>query len=446
MTNEGGRPGQTLWLWFSLPPFWRRGKAGLVGLFDLAAFESPPLPWFEKLLLGEKLEGLFAECRDEKQRMAAVKIRDHGNKFYRTDFPGHEGHRALRRDITLDTGRTRYTLRYTVCTSHRERWVPLEGFLGLPEPTPVNWYSEGFLEAWANGVNLGAFKPRFVGPVDEGKKGVVDLVWRATPGWFGGRYIGWARARFLALPKGSNLLCEFSLQPEIPVTEFIVCLQALPCYRTSLTVAPGRRKAVTSVRELIQPELEGPVRADFPLDLRREFWLLLCDEVFDKAKEKGVGPCALLFLPEQAMGAKVTVTHYFVRVKLDAKPEVGTLRLAIWELPHLSNQAAFSFLKASAGATLSLLRTLSFLPPSLEEFNRQEAERETEGILARLRDWPREAELRNLPREIESLLPHVLRAAKRGCPDIVRELEAVTLLIKFRRLLDEARAQAGLTI
>ncbi|HIE09948.1 MAG TPA: hypothetical protein EYP65_08895 [Armatimonadetes bacterium] len=373
--------------------------------------------------------------------MAGVIVRDHGNRFYRTDFPGHEGHRVLRRDITLDTGRVKYTLRYTVCTSHREGWVPLEGFLGLPGPTPVNWYSEGFFEVWANGVNLGSFKPKFVGPVDEGRMGVVDFVWRAAPGWFGGRYIGWGRVRFLALPMDERLLCEVALQPQIPVTEFTIRLRALPSYRTSLTLAPGRRKVVTPLREVVQPEAERPIRMEVVLDPRRENWLLLCDEVFDRAKGKGFGPCGVLFLPEQVKGVKATITHYFVTLRLDIRPYLGVVRLAFWEFPGLSNSAALARLRGGAPSTSSLLRSLSFLPPSLERFDEEAMEDKVEEVLSGLKDWAFEMELRALPREIALLVPKVVEAAKSGWPDIPTELEAVRLLLRLKRLLREAKRE-----
>ena len=369
----------------------------------------------------------------------AVSVADLGWQVTTTNYPGHEGHKFAQQTVVLDTGRVRYAVKYCsdIDPSLGEgRAWPTEGYIGMPMPTSENWYHSGFLFVRFNGVDIGSYRVKAVRVVETGERGAVDFFWDAKPGL--------VRVRFLALPGDDKLLCEVALQPQIPVTEFTVRLQALPCYRTSLTVAPGRRKVVTPVRELLQPESEGPVRVESALDPQRENWLLLCDEVFDRAKGRGFGPCALLFLPEQIRGAKVVVTHFFVTVRLDVRPYLGRARLAIWEVQGLSNRAALSRLRGEATPTLSLLRRLSFLPPSLEGFDEEGAEAEVERVLSRLRDWPPAMELRLLPREIASLLPEVVRAAKSGWPDIPRELEAVLKLKRLRELLREARRLAEL--
>ena len=98
----------------------------------------------------------------------------------------------------------------------------------------------------------------------------------------------------------------------------------------------------------------------FRIDPAKDWWLLYADDVHDKAKGSGVGPCAMTFLPEQAAGGSISIGSYPVRVRLDVNPNVRRIRLVFWDLRGMTNADALAKMRKDAAAARSHLADMDF--------------------------------------------------------------------------------------
>ena len=358
----------------------------------------------------------------------AVSVADLGWQVTTTNYPGHEGHKFAQQTVVLDTGRVRYAVKYCsdIDPSLGEgRAWPTEGYIGMPMPTSENWYHSGFLFVRFNGVDIGSYRVKAVRVVETGERGAVDFFWDAEPGL--------VRVRFLALPGDDKILCEVAIQPRGELRSFSLLLRAYPSYFTAWHKVRGRRTLITAKRVAHEGK-RGPTKVEIGPD---ENWLLLCDEVFDPAKGKGRGPCAVLFLPEQISKGTVELTNYPVTVRLNVKRGVRAVRLALWEFPDTPNEEALSRLRASAPKAVELLRKISFLPrPLLDAASKVE---EARALLRRLPGWPKAGELSSLAGRLAEAARALEEGERKGAPDLRLEDEALSSLSKFEKLLWEAR-------
>jgi len=358
----------------------------------------------------------------------SVTVADLGWRETVTQYPGHEGHKFAEQTVILDTGRVKYAVKYCsdIDPSLGEgRASPTEGYIGMPMPTPENWYHSGFLFVRLNGVDIGTYRVKAVRVVESGERGAVDFFWEAEPGL--------VRVRFLALPGDDKLLCEIAVQPMGELRSLDVLLRAYPSYFTAWHKVRGRRTLITAKRKAKEGEM-GPTKVEFGPD---ENWLLLCDEVFDPARGEGRGPCAVLFLPEQVEGGAVELTDYPVAVMLRARPGVRVLRLCFWEFPDVPNEEALSRLRASSPGAAELLRKTSFVPrPLLEAASKA---REAKALLQRLPNWPRRGELSSLSQKLTEVARALGEGERSGRPDLKAEEEAFSLLSEFEKLVWEAK-------
>lgn len=360
--------------------------------------------------------------------LLAVTVADLGWRETITHYPGHEGHKFAEQTVVLDTGKVKYAIKY--CSDidpslGKGRASPTEGYIGMPMPTSENWYHSGFLFVRLNGVDIGSYRIKAVRVVESGERGMADFFWDADPGL--------VRVRFLALPGDDKLLCEIAAQPKGELRSLEILLRAYPSYFTAWHKVRGRRTLITAKRTAYEGE-RGPTKVGIGPD---ENWLLLCDEVFDPAKGRGRGPCAVLFLPEQIADGTVELTNYPVTVRLEARPGVRTLRLALWEFPDTPNGEALSRLKASAQKVAELLRRTSFVPRLLLEAASKA--KEAEALLRRLPKWPKGRELSSLAERLIEAARALAEGERKGEPDLRLEDEALSSLSKFDKLLWEAK-------
>ena len=111
----------------------------------------------------------------------AVQVRDHGanTAIAGPTAPKHVvGLPRMIHDISLNTGKVTYALRYTICHDPKAPTVgiPGEGYIGMPQPNDANWYSGGFFDLKLNGQSIGSTMAQtFVGR-STGDRGYVDYV------------------------------------------------------------------------------------------------------------------------------------------------------------------------------------------------------------------------------------------------------------------------------
>jgi len=309
-------------------------------------------------------------------KAALVSVNDPGATTTAGRHPGHEGHEYLSRSITMDTGRTRYGIRYGACVdkAHGDKVVPYEGYIGMPLPTSCNWYHGGFLFIVINGADIGATRLKGMRVAEGGERGAVDMVWDADAAL--------VKARFLTLANDDKLLVEISLRPKKEIKSLALRMRCYPSFFTSHHKRFGER-AVTSA---VTTRLQGPEAVTAEIAPEKEWWLFYADNVFDVARKEGEGPCAMLFLPEQCVRGSMHITNYPVETSLELKPSVRSIRLAFWDFKGRTNADALASLKAGAEQTQAALRSTDFLNRAIATWNLAKEKAEAEKLMGQLKD------------------------------------------------------------
>ena len=295
------------------------------------------------------------------------------SKDEKCTYGAHNGHQMASRDITLNTGKTNYAIRWNACVdpAHGGRTAWIEGYLGMPAPSSANWYHSGFLFLNVNGEDVGTYRPTTFAPTESGRRAAVDVVWPAAAGP--------VRARFVALPGEDALFLEIRLEPKQPPKSIALRLHAFPSAFTSWLKIKGDRTITTPARVEHQTPWEPagekpPPARTVPLEPAKDWWVLYSDGVCDVARGQGVGPCALLFLPEQIRSAEVSLTDYPVLTNVSADPAARSLR-------GRTNAQALEYVKQNAARCRTLLEKLDFTNAGLADLLDGKAELEIAHLL-----------------------------------------------------------------
>ena len=265
--------------------------------------------------------------------------------------PGHVNHPRHTTLATLDSGAERYGLRYSCCPhpSHAPGVATPEGYIGMPMPSSVNWYHNGFLRIVVNGKDIGTTPLAAFRRSETGRRGSVQLVWR--------RDDADVRATFLMLPGDPTLYFEAAAYPKKGEVQSLgLALTAYPvAYRHDVD-----RWAITPRRGIQQDRREQ-------LDPTAESWVLCQDHALERKGDNPIHPggCGLQFLPAEVGEATARVHTYPVHIDLAAKPGVHRVHLAIWDFHKQSNREAERWVRARAKATAERLASLDFSNPIL---------------------------------------------------------------------------------
>ena len=262
-----------------------------------------------------------------------------GRVFVQETGGVHKGHRILTADVSLsrpdqkpDASVRQYALRYNACldVDKHPGAVDLkakEGLsgIGMIRPTGQNWYGGGFIDVVVNGQGLGSHRPRLTRAVD--RSGVVALLSAWDVPW------GKVVLAFLQVP-GEDF-CRVVGEVDCPgATSLEVRLRCYPC----ITKPTGQRVAWTATQ---RQEKAGRLLAGF-----NDSWFLAADMLHDRAKSKrGVGPCAVMFVPAELTTASLSLTPYSVAIRLLLRPNLPTFHLALWEFKGWSNERALKYLR-----------------------------------------------------------------------------------------------------
>ncbi len=174
-----------------------------------------------------------------------VIVRDHG-EYTRIAGPGAPKHviglRRLFHTITLDTGVRKYGLEYTVARDPKRPGIaiPAEGYIGMPAPSPCNWYAGGFFDLRINGKSIGRVPVAAFSGRGSGDRGYVDFIFPAPSAR--------VRVRFVALAGRDPLYAQVRLEPKRPITKLEVGLTCFP----SIFSSRGERHVLTPRRDLAQ--------------------------------------------------------------------------------------------------------------------------------------------------------------------------------------------------
>ncbi len=304
--------------------------------------------------------GVFAEQKE-------VVLSDSDWKPRSSTDPRQAGVALKNRTISLNTGAITYGLSVlTGATADGKSVAPVEGYLGMPQPTSENWYGGGFLAISVNGRDIGADPLKGVHIIETGERGACDVIWDGPDAA--------VRVRFLALPADDRLFCEIGLEPKTEIRSVALRTSCYPSFFTSWHKQKGHR-VVESPASKVE---EG---TKFSLDPQKDWALVFYDTVFDFAAGRGAGPCGLLFLPEQIASGRITVGDYAVPGDFVVHPQVRNIRLIFWDFKGKSNKDVLAHVKGKAEAFREELRVMSFVNRTLAAFDFAAKKAETDAAV-----------------------------------------------------------------
>jgi hypothetical protein len=310
---------------------------------------------------------------------AAVLVTDSGVQGGQTIGPGAPAHvvglQSYWQQITLDTGKRAYAVRYSVARDPKNPQVavPGEGYIGMPQPAACNWYASGFFDVLLNGKSIGGTLIHSLTGRSADGRGTADFVFDAVAAV--------VRVRFVALAGGDCLYTQVRVEPKQEITEVAVLTR---CYPSGFITNSGARHVLTAVRDLAEGE-----RAS--LDVANEWWTLYYDRLFDAGYMSpsgldGVGPCAMLWLPEQTAKVDFAVDSYGIQTACALKPAQRDFRFIFFDFAGIKNEAAQKDLRGRAAALRQELSEFAFTDAGLAQWPLAQKQAEVQKALALLPD------------------------------------------------------------
>jgi hypothetical protein len=336
--------------------------------------------------------------------------------------------------LSLNTGVVTYGIKVsTLATPDRKSAIPAEGYLGMPQPSSENWYHSGFLAIALNGKDIGASPVKAARVVESGERGMVEVVWDAPAAT--------VRARFLALTGDDKLFCEIGLAPKTEIQSLSLRATCYPSFFTSWNKQNGHRV----VESLASKGEEG---AKLELDPQKDWALVYYDTVFDVEAGRGVGPCGMLFLPEQIKSGKIQIGGYPVQTELAVRPDVRAVRMIFWDFKGKTNREAIRRLKGAAAACQKELREISFANRALAAFDFARKKAEAEALAASAKGAePYAKKIAALDARLGPLYEQMQKASAEGAAPppgledeamkLIAEREEILWQLKFYALLND---------
>jgi len=337
---------------------------------------------------------------------------------------GLQGHRQT---IVIDTAARTYALRYAVAldSNNPQAAIPGEGYIGMPQPSDQNWYAGGFFDLWLNGKSIGATLLHSLTGRSSGSRGTADFVFDASQAV--------VRVRFVAKAGGDCVYAQVLLEPKQEITSVRVATRCYP----SAFVSDADRHVLTSARDFEQGE-----RAE--LDVANEWWTLYYDSIYDAGyigpTRRGVGPCAMLWVPGQTEKARFTVGGYGIETAFDLKPTLRDFRFVFVDYAGTKNEAAKADLRGRAQTLLEELTTFAFTDPSLAHWPLPRKQTEIQQVLASVpKDKEAAAQYERWGRELAAQLK-LVHSGSAGA--IMAEANAARTIVEWERGLPALNLKA----
>jgi hypothetical protein len=281
---------------------------------------------------------------------------------------GLQGHRQV---IVMDSGARTYGLRYVIARDPKnpQAAIPGEGYIGMTQPVDCNWYGGGFFDVQLNGQTIGTTLIHSLTGRSSGKRGTTDFVFDTSQAV--------VRVRFVAQAGGDGLYAQVLLEPKVEIQSVRVAVRCYP----SAFVSDADRHVLTPTRDLAQGERAA-------LDVANEWWTLYYDRIYDagyvSATHSGVGPCAMLWLPDQTEQAGFTVGSYGIETVLTLKPAWRDFRFVFFDYAGKKNESAQADLRERAQTLLQELAAWAFSDPGLANWPLPQKQAEIQRALASL--------------------------------------------------------------
>ncbi len=337
---------------------------------------------------------------------------------------GLQGHRQV---ITLDTGAQTFGLRYVVARDPQDPQaaIPGEGYIGMPQPVDCNWYGGGFFDVQLNGQSIGTTLIHSLTGRSSAGRGTADFVFDTSQAV--------VRVRFVAQAGGDCLFAQVLLEPKVEIQSVRLALRCYP----SAFVSDAQRHVLTATRDLAQGE-----RAE--LDIGSEWWTLYYDRIYDAGytspTHRGVGPCGLLWLPEQTAKTGFTVGSYGIETILTLNPTGRDFRFVFFDYAGRKNDAAQADLRGRAQRQREELATFAFTEPGIAKWPLPQKQAEMRQALASLpEDRETAAQYDQWARDLESQLK-LIRAGSAGA--IMGEAQAAKTISQWEQGVPALRLKA----
>jgi hypothetical protein len=376
-------------------------------------------------LLGTCLSVLWAQ---EPAPTVVVNDRGVNERLIGPGAPEHTiGLTGLSHLVDLDTGKVMYTLHYVSCKDPQDpkAAIPGEGYIGMAEPANCNWYNGGFFDLEINGQSLGRTMIHSLTVRSVADRGVADFVFD-TPQAV-------VRVRFVAQAGGDCLYTQAFLEPKVEIKSLHLMTRCYP----SAFVSNSDRHVTTPTRDLRQGE-----KAE--LDLAKEWWTFYYDSVYDAGylgpTYKGLGPCAMLWAPQQTEKAWFTVGAYGIDTHFTLKPGQRDFRFVFFDFAHNKNADALASLRGRGEALLQELTSFQFTDPSLANWSLPAKQEELRQMLTAVPDdKTTAATYAEWAKRLEAQL-QLVKAS--GAGSIMAEAEAAKLIGQWEKGLPELKLQA----
>lgn len=278
------------------------------------------LLWGTSLMAEDLLTELRVEVQAEVGKAARVEL-----KTRTVSGTGDAKHREAQQTlVSLTTGEATYQLQYDLAVDEQGRRLPMGhplSELGMPQPTPANWYQNGFIEVLVDGTGL-AREAATIRPLE------------LPPGQAGVR-VAWPQVTLDLRVHAFDPVLYAVLQ--VPAGKPVRV--ELLCYPNSFQI-PRDRWLTTARRDLRHRD-----NLRETLGLGERDWVLYSDRAADMVFAPRNGPSALVMLPEQWSEAELVM----------GEPERP-------DWPAVQNYGVFTRLTPQAGQTRLALGLIEFLP------------------------------------------------------------------------------------
>jgi hypothetical protein len=171
---------------------------------------------------------------------------------------------------------------------------------------------------------------------------------------------------------------------------------------------------------------------------------LYYDKIYDAgyigATQRGVGPCAVLWVPGQTEKAGFTVASYGIETVFDLKPVLRDFRFVFVDYAGKKNAAAKADLRGRAPALARELATFAFTDPSVANWPLPQKQAEIRQMLASVpADKATAARYERWGRELEVQLK-LLHSGSAGA--IMAEANAAKTIGQWERGLPELKLKS----
>ncbi|MFV1964409.1 MAG: hypothetical protein ACC628_03225 [Pirellulaceae bacterium] len=372
----------------------------------------------------------IACCSSPAQEPPQVLVTDSGVQTG-TIGPGAPAHtiglQRHQQTMVMDTGTQTFGLQYVIARDPKDPLaaIPGEGYIGMPQPEGCNWYAGGFIDLRINGQTIGTtLIHSLTGRRSEGC-GTVDFVFDTPEAVI--------RVRFVARAGEDCLYAQALLEPKVEIKSVRVVTRCYP----SAFVTRGDRHVLTPTRDVKQGE-----KAE--LNNANEWWTLYYDRIYDAGyvgtTRRGIGPCAMLWVPSQIKKASFTVGSYGIETVFDLKPTLRDFRFLFWDYAGKKNEVAKVDLSERAQLALQELMGFAFIAPSFTNWPLQEKQVEVQQVLASVPDDKETAvQYERWGRELAAQSKQVQSGSRRA---IMAEASAAKIIDQWERGLPALKLKA----